>query len=159
MAEPSLSRCGGAAAGPGAAEGTRQRDRLAGCRGLSLAVLAVYSRTTYGLWNPASVYDAFTGGYRPSLVTRYRVGIGSLFSRNEGLFVVLPLSWLAMAGLGRVLRRCPLEAMVCGALLAVYLLAVLPSGARGTSPPPRLVVALVPLVLVGVWLGFSEHRV
>lgn len=126
--------------------------------GLSLVSLAVYSKITYGMWNPASVYDVFTGGYRPSLVTRYRVGVGSLFSRSEGLFVVLPLSWLALFGIGRVLRRHLLELGACASLTAIYLLAVLPSGARGTSPPPRLVVALVPLVLVGVWMGFSEHR-
>jgi len=85
--------------------------------------------------------------------------IQEVFVGKEGILVVMPVVVAAAAGLIVLSRRYPLEALVCGAVTAIFLLLnvgyFLPYG--GTSPGPRFLIPALPFLYLGLASAFAAR--
>src|SRR5262249_12594674 len=83
-----------------------------------------------------------------------------VFAGDRGLLVASPVLVAAAAGLVLLGRRFPAEAIVCGAVAAIYLVAncgyYLPYG--GSSPGPRFVTPMLPFLAPGLGPAFARWR-
>jgi hypothetical protein len=83
-----------------------------------------------------------------------------VFAGDRGLLVATPVVVAAAAGLVLLARRHPVEALVCGAISVLFVVAncgyFAPYG--GFSPGPRFLVPALPFLALGLGPAFSRWR-
>lgn len=117
----------------------------------SIAVLGMF-QFAYGTWSPSAPYSGTADAMvAPSL----RSLVGVLGDDHAGLFFAAPIAIFGLIVTAMTWRRAPVWSIgVLGAFASTYLLgATWRAWPLGVSPPGRLWVALVPLVIPGIVLG------
>ena len=132
-----------------------------------LALLIAYDWAAFGspfhvpyeyLGHPASQAGQSSGLLGINLPNWHAVHL--VFVGDRGLLVTTPVLVAAAAGLVQLGRRYRAEAIVCGLVAAIYLIAncgyYLPYG--GSSPGPRFVTPMLPFLALGLGPAFARRR-
>ncbi len=133
-----------------------------------LLLLAAYDWAAFGspfhlsyryVGDQAFVPGQSSGLFGINLPTWHAVRL--VFAGDRGLLVACPVLVAAAAGLVLLARRYRAEAIVCGAVAAVFVVAncgyFLPYG--GSSPGPRFLTPMLPFLAVGLGPAFARWRV
>jgi len=144
--------------------GLRPLLRFAAGAALPLLLLGAYDWAAFGSpFHLSYRYVANVYGRRQSaglfgIHTPYAHAVGQVFLGSRGILIAAPILIAAAAGLVLLGKRYRREAIVCGTIFGVFVLAncgyFLPYG--GESPGPRFLVPSLPFIALGLAPAFSR---
>ena len=131
-----------------------------------LVALGAYDWAAFGApWrNPLSYSDnSFGAAHNYGLLGIHLPtlhGLSLVFIGQKGVLVTTPLVLVAAAGVVLMLRRHPLEALVCASITSAYVVAEAGyfDPYAGFSPGPRYLFPALPLLALGLPFAFERWR-